>query len=161
VNPTPPTPTVTYNAGVLTSSAATGNQWYLNGNIIPGATGQTFTPTQDGVYTVKVTLSGCTSPASPGSTIAGVGLDELTQGTFNLYPNPSNGVFTFSFDADVNESYTVEVYDEMGKVVFTDKFNQVSGTFQKEINLGKVATGIYTVSLKGKNAEVNRKLVIK
>jgi hypothetical protein len=161
VNPTPPTPTVTYNAGVLTSSAATGNQWYLNGTIIPGATGQTYTPTQDGNYTVKVTLSGCTSPASPASTIAGVGIDELTKGTFNIFPNPSNGVFTLSFNAEVNESYNVQVYDEMGKIVFTDKYNQVSGTFQKEINLGKVATGIYTVSLKGKNAEVNRKVIIK
>src|SRR5205085_1148246 len=57
VNPTPPTPTITpggpttFCAGgsvTLTSSSASGNQWYLNGNPIGGATNQTLNVTASG-----------------------------------------------------------------------------------------------------------------
>jgi predicted extracellular nuclease len=70
---TPPTPTITPSGPVticpggsatLMSSSATGNQWYLNGNVIGGATSQSFNATASGSYTVKVTANGCTSAAS-------------------------------------------------------------------------------------------------
>ena len=60
VNPTPTPPTITpdgpttFCAGgdvTLTSSSASGNQWYLNGNPIGGATNQTYMGTASGNYT--------------------------------------------------------------------------------------------------------------
>ncbi len=70
VKPVPATPTVTpggpttFCAGgsvTLTSSSAAGNQWNLNGNLIAGATNQTFSTAVAGSYTVTVTASGCSS----------------------------------------------------------------------------------------------------
>jgi hypothetical protein len=52
------TPTITNNAGVLTSSIPTNNQWYLNNDLIPGATGTTFTPLVDARYKVILTGAG-------------------------------------------------------------------------------------------------------
>lgn len=76
VNPTPPTPTITPAGStsfcttiVLTSSSATGNQWYLNGNPIGGATAQTYNATAAGSYTVVVTASGCASAPSAATTV--------------------------------------------------------------------------------------------
>jgi len=34
-------------------------QWYINGNIIPGETGSSITPTQAGYYTCSVTMGSC------------------------------------------------------------------------------------------------------
>lgn len=34
-------------------------QWYVNGGIIPGATGSSITPTQSGYYTCSVTMGSC------------------------------------------------------------------------------------------------------
>ncbi|RNL55787.1 Ig-like domain-containing protein [Pedobacter jejuensis] len=46
----------------LKSSASTGNQWYRNGSIIPGAIDQIFQTSLDGSYTVKTkTPAGCES----------------------------------------------------------------------------------------------------
>ncbi len=48
----------------FTSSYATGNQWYLDGTLIEGATGATLTAQASGLYTVEVAVNGCTTSAS-------------------------------------------------------------------------------------------------
>ena len=78
VNPTPATPSIsaggptTFCTGgsvILTSSSASGNQWYRNGTIISGATAQTYAANTSGTYTVTVTTSGCPSAASAGTVV--------------------------------------------------------------------------------------------
>lgn len=71
VQPVPAQPTITANGPtgfckgdqvVLTSSAATVYQWYLNGNPIQGANSRSYTATVTGDYTVAVTTgSGCSN----------------------------------------------------------------------------------------------------
>lgn len=50
--------TINREDNTLISPIAMGNQWYLNGNPIDGATASTYQLTGTGTYTVKVTLSG-------------------------------------------------------------------------------------------------------
>jgi hypothetical protein len=71
VNPSPATPTIsgassfcTGGSTTLTSSSATGNQWFLNGNPIGGATNQTLVANAAGSYTVTASAGGCTSAPS-------------------------------------------------------------------------------------------------
>ncbi|MDB4273901.1 InlB B-repeat-containing protein, partial [Algibacter sp.] len=54
---------------VLTSSSATGNQWYKGGALIANAIYETYTATETGVYTVKVTTAGVESAASAGTSV--------------------------------------------------------------------------------------------
>jgi hypothetical protein len=161
VNATPSTPTITNNSGTLTSSSATGNQWYLNGSLIAGATSQTYTPTANGIYTVGVTANGCSSSASAGTTISGLGIEEMNVYALSIYPNPSNGEFNVSFNASVTEKYTLKVYDEAGKLVFDAQIENQNGTYVKQVQLGKVASGIYNVSLSNGSVESNRKVIVK
>jgi uncharacterized repeat protein (TIGR01451 family) len=73
VNPNPSTPTITpsgpttffFGGSVtLTSSSASGNQWYVNGNPIGGATNAQYVATVAGDYTVIVTSGSCSSAQS-------------------------------------------------------------------------------------------------
>jgi hypothetical protein len=73
VNPLP-TPTITPNGATtfcngssvtLTSSSATGNQWYRDNNLLSGATAQQYVATITGDYTVRVTDgNGCTGSSA-------------------------------------------------------------------------------------------------
>ncbi|MEQ7802658.1 hypothetical protein ABDJ41_22930, partial [Pedobacter sp. ASV1-7] len=69
-NPLPPAPTISVDANLLTfcdggsveltSSSATGNQWYKDGVLITDATSQKYLATESGVYTVRFTdANGC------------------------------------------------------------------------------------------------------
>jgi hypothetical protein len=58
---------LTFCAGenvLLTSSSATGNQWYKGSVLIADAINETYTATETGVYTVKVTVNNVESEAS-------------------------------------------------------------------------------------------------
>ncbi len=93
VTPTPPVPSITQAGYTLTSSAASGYQWQLNTVNIPGATDQSYTVLQSGLYTVIISDSlGCVNSASIKVVISGIFemSDELQ---ILISPNPSNGNF--------------------------------------------------------------------
>lgn len=104
----------------LTSSATTGNDWFLNGARINGATSQTYTASQSGKYQVIRTI-GCYSsdttsinvtvtpvPARPSISVAGnilsssasignrwyVNGTEIPNGTSQQYTADANGLYT-------------------------------------------------------------------
>lgn len=88
VNPLP-TPNISFQLNTdLVSSETTGNQWYLNGILIPGATNQIYTPTVNGTYTVEVTNgNGCVG-ISPPYVLTTVGINEhLLQSDVYTYIN--------------------------------------------------------------------------
>ncbi len=85
----PAKPSITSNGIVLTSSSSEGNQWYLDGDLISGAEGQTFNATLAGSYTVQVT--GHCGPAVHSEpfriTVSGTEKGLATQ--IHLFPNPA------------------------------------------------------------------------
>lgn len=79
VNAVPAAPSVTAGGNTtfcdggsvqFTSSAATGNKWYINGTLInPAQTGTTYTADANGSYTVTTTANGCESNASAAQVV--------------------------------------------------------------------------------------------
>jgi hypothetical protein len=161
VNNTPSAATISQNGAVLTSSSSTGNQWYLNGTLIPGATAQTYTMTSNGTYTVVVTGDGCSSPASSPLVMNSIGIDELNPNMLAVYPNPNDGFFMISFHADNKGEYTIKLYNDIGQVVYSETLENFSGSFNKQVDIRQYAKGIYTLSLTDadKNETVKKVLI--
>ena len=122
VNPTPATPTISVLGSTLTSSSPTGNQWYLNGISIVGATNQNYTFTANGTYTVVVTTVPCSSAESAPEVITTTGIeDSSNQYGLNIYPNPNDGNFNILFNAIVVADYTLELTNALGQLIYKEE----------------------------------------
>jgi PKD repeat protein len=142
---TPPFPTITQNGNVLTSSSAYAYQWQLNSYNIPGATNQSYTYTQPGLYTVLISDSnGCINSAS----VLISGIAEVNDGSFIISPNLSNGSFTIeSLNSLATGKILVEVTNSLGQKIYSSVEHVTSSDWTKEIKLGNLARGMYFVSV--------------
>lgn len=146
VNPTPATPVITQNGDTLTSSANTGNQWYVDGTLIPGATGRQHVAVIAGNYTVVVTLSGCSSAPSAGLYVLPVGLSEMNATSqWKIYPNPSNGRFTLELSSKKVFSGSIRIYNKLGLLVYENTGIRSEGTPTIPIDLKSAPAGVYLV----------------
>lgn len=161
VNPIPPTPIITQIGDALISTAISGNQWYFENTIIPGATGQTYIPTQSGNYTCAVTLNECTSDFSNVINVIITGVLENNRViSVSLYPNPSNGQFTVEIHNAGQENYDLEVINLLGIPVYKQKNFQVSGNCSENLNLQFLPSGVYYLVLKNNNMRIIKKVSI-
>ena len=137
---------VTINQGSMQvgeSNAA--YQWLdcdANNAPISQATNQTFIPNVNGNYAVEVTVDGCTS-TSVCTSYNLVGMKELDDLVFQLYPNPTSGMVTVSFGTEVPvEQLTVT--DVTGRLMY----NQSHFTMNNfEIDLSREGKGVYLLNV--------------
>ena len=162
VNPVPPTPVITANNYVLTSSAASGNQWYHDGTAVSGATAQTYTvpASAPGWYWTRVTLIGCSSDTSNHLYIQGVGVAELNEGNVSIYPVPNKGVFNIAISCEKQISFKLDIYNALGLKVYGDRSILVDGSTTTTVDLGRIPAGFYTVILRSANNQVVRKILV-
>lgn len=91
-----------------------------------------------------------------------VGLTEMHSSfeNLNVYPNPAKDVIHISFTGKANQYSKVEMFDVAGKKVLENDFGPLSGNVNKNINVSKLAKGIYTLKIVSENSTENRKVVI-
>ncbi|MFC5269924.1 T9SS type A sorting domain-containing protein [Adhaeribacter terreus] len=160
VNALPVVPTISTAGGVLASSSANGNQWLLNGTPITNATGQFYTPTQNGFYTVTVTnANGCSSTSAPYS-YSTVGIaDAFANGIqLKVYPNPATDMVII--EANTNQEMQVEVCNIIGKVILKTVAPSANGKVDYKLNTTSLSQGVYLINIKSKSGSTTSRLVI-
>jgi hypothetical protein len=158
VDSLPPVPDISYSDNVMTSSALTGNQWYLDSVLIEGATSPTWIADQIGNYTVVVTnsLTGCSNSSLPFNP-ANVGIKNREEVIFfSIYPNPNNGSFTIKMDDSNTAPVAVSVFNTLGECLWKEKNtkNEIS------VNLINYPSGIYIAQVEVNYKAFRRKITI-
>lgn len=69
--------------------------------------------------------------------------DDLLAQNISVFPNPSSGIFNFKISNNANQKLTLKITDVNGKVALSNQFNDLSNNFENEINLSKMANGVY------------------
>ncbi len=160
LNPIPPAPVITLSGPVLSSNATDGNQWFFNGSLIPGATGQNYTVTAIGWYWDVVNINGCSSDTSNNIYITLPGMDEPTDQRIRIYPVPTSGIFTVSLAGQVDETCEIEVRDARGITVYRQTIGQSVPKRDIQIDITGVSPGIYFVTIRTSQEHFVRPLLV-
>lgn len=157
----PATPTVTRSGNVLTSSSATGNQWYLNGVLIAGATGQTYVATTSGAYTVVVTATtgGITCASMPSARFLST-QHALPGSSLSVAPNPTPDGHLNVTLTGYRELVTLTVFDALGRPVRQAAISapNPAGTIY-QLDLAPLASGLYILQVRTKGGVDTRQVV--
>ncbi|RZK92220.1 MAG: T9SS type A sorting domain-containing protein, partial [Hymenobacter sp.] len=164
-SPVPPQPTITASPGstgtVLTSSSATGNQWYLNNMAIAGATGATYTvarAAQQGSYTVVVTsAAGCASLPSASQAVVLAAVGATAASGLQVYPNPAHLSAEVRLPAALRVD-RIELVNALGQVVYQRTL--ATSTRQITLDLAGLAAGVYAFRVHDKASILSVRLVV-
>ena len=77
-----------------------------------------------------------------------------------IYPNPSNGVFTLTFDMKKKEDVTVRMFDINGRLVHSIQYKDYFGTFRKTLDLSELGSGLYFFQIVSETGIVYTQIVI-
>jgi hypothetical protein len=136
------TPTIVQASDTLISSAASGNQWFLNSASISGAVNQKHKILNTGSYTVRVTdANGCQSVFSAPLAVIITATPNLVVNSkeWLVFPNPvTDGKLVIHKNGILNGSATAQVLSLEGKPIAEKKIGA-----HTEWNISGIAAGTY------------------
>ncbi len=89
-----------------------------------------------------------------------IGIDELLERSFRIYPNPSEGVFNLEFSSSLGEDMEIHITNMMGQIVLEDEIESFSGSYRKRLEMGAYGSGVYLLQLITEKATVNRRIIL-
>ena len=149
INPAKPVISVanaTSASPTLTSSASTGNQWFLNGAAISGATDATYTTTQSGLYKVQVKVDDCASEFSTETNLIITAVESITNIPVEVYPNPASDWLVISL-GDGPGKKGLTIYQLDGKKTDSQEVTGNEATFY----VAGYSQGMYLIKVKTEN----------
>jgi len=96
-----------------------------------------------------------------GKAITGVEEMSVDAVSFKMYPNPTNGNTTLAFNLDQDQNVTVQVYNMLGEVVYSNNEGTLTtGQHTLMINGSAMNNGVYLVKLTTNSGVSVQRLVI-
>jgi hypothetical protein len=151
----PAKPVIQVTNNTLTSSATTGNQWFLNGVSIAGATNKDYTVKESGNYAVEVTVNDCKNRSEAFNFVATAVVDPQTFSDITVYPNPVRENLVIKNTAA--RKLNIRLTDAYGRIIFQETIQAQETT----INTKAIIPGNYMLIITDltKKQTVSRKLI--
>ena len=101
----------------------------------------------DGTRTVsEIVVANCIEP-------------EVGEPDVQAYPNPFNDELTVVLDNFGNRAATIEVYDMLGKLIYTNKVAAPQNSYETILNLSNLPPAAYTVRVSTNDFVINKNVV--
>ena len=155
------TASISQNGNSLTANPANGNAPYTY-TWNTGETTQTITPSTGGSYSVEIEdANGCMSAPIAHILTLSTGLEGSDYiNELNIYPNPSEDVFTITFNSEKAQKYTLSVLNVLGEVLYTEKLTDFIGIYSKQVSLSNYSKAVYFLEIETNEGRVNKKLIL-
>lgn len=139
-------PSIALNGGIIASTAALTYQWYLDGAMLTGETGQTITPAVNGSYYVVATYPGPCTLTSDTLDFLGNGVLETIQNDFRIYPQPARDALVIDRDEHRSDALRALLIDGTGRTVLDVAFPTGQRTLR--LDLEEMSEGLYVLELR-------------
>jgi PKD repeat protein len=144
-----------------TSTGATSYSWDFGDFSNSSASAPVHAYAANGSYTVVLTAinGNCTDTESFTVAIT-LAIDELAGvENINVYPNPATESFVVVFDNQNNQAVTIEMIDQMGRVIQSNTIEQ-SGVQVSEFNTMNVSNGMYSIRISSNGNALTKRMVV-
>jgi hypothetical protein len=146
-------PSFIFTDTTLKATSASSYQWYLNDEVILGATNQNYRPSTNGMYKVATKLGNCTS-VSDSKLIMTTPIEEaqpkeisLRISSIDYTQNMIKGSsFYVQFSNIQTEDISLDIINSMGNNVF-HKENLINQRSPQLITINNLTTGVYFVKI--------------
>lgn len=155
-----PKPTIVVNGSVLTSlQPGNSYQWYINGEIVPGATARSFESTEDGKYQVAIFDDAC-NRISDAIVISALPDQQIGLSRFGIFvgPNPSLDKVTVTIANEYNGSIEFQISDMTGRILGIEKVMKTAQEASIELTLPP-ASGLYILRISTEHLTFTQKLI--
>jgi hypothetical protein len=83
------------------------------------------------------------------------GINENEISLFEIIPNPNNGEFHLNIEGESIQNLHIEIFNQIGKIVFKEELKNVTNNYSFKINLTALADGIYFIT----TGKITRKFI--
>lgn len=142
----------------LTTSTGEGMtyRWFLNGTVIPTATGPRLVAALAGKYSVEITQRGCSIASkvleltntqyAPNSPITNTPPEILIlKEKLSLYPNPVVDALTVAYESDNTYDLTAEIITNDGRTLTQKLLYDNGSVFLNQFDVSELPTGQYFI----------------
>ena len=135
-------------------------QWYLNGELIPGATSNVYEATQSGSYTVVVTNgSNCEFESNPLDFVLSNTFETAKIRSLRINPNPFSDRVAIIVAFNEATEYNLSIHDLSGKKITEQTILGSSSEQIVQFDLADVSSGVYLLKIENEHGQMSRKLV--
>ena len=139
---------ISVQGDTVSSFNAVSYQWLFNDSAITGATSSFYVAHQSGNYAVLTTDSNGCSAVSPKVNLTLTGLQDMYESALlNIYPNPFASSIIVQAVNGNSKIERVEVYDVLGRRVYSNENVRGPANGQLEIDLVSIVNGVYIVKV--------------
>lgn len=118
-------------------------------------------PCVPSLHSVKNALfSGALSNGFNTGTLLGINNVGNAVNSLNAYPNPNTGSFTVSYSIFKADNVTINIINELGQCIYKEQKYVSTGSNTEQLNLGNIASGIYSLRIQTSNGITVKKLLI-
>jgi len=157
----PPKPNFGITGSTLTCLLTGVNfQWYQNGNLIPGATNNSYTADTSSYYSLVVTNSfGCYNTSDSVFITVGINENDFSS-EIKVYPNPSNGKISVIINNNKTVDLTFSLSDITGRELYSSNEQKSQNVFTKQFDFNNFGKGMFILNIKSEDKQFNKRIVI-
>lgn len=84
----------------------------------------------------------------------------MVSGGLNIFPNPTESEFSYTFSNEDTGNYTVTVSDVLGRTYYNEEITKVESGYKGDITITGLSSGIYLLTIQNDSSKYSGKITI-